>query len=293
MVLVLARAMTYAALFIGLLLIFLPARVLASSGIRGPAGFGVLQIGGLVLGAVGATLAVWCVVTFAIVGHGTPAPFDPPRRLVIRGPYRVVRNPMYWGAGLALTAAALYYQSAGLLAYTIGFLLAAHLLVIWYEEPTLRRTFGADYDAYRQRVSRWWPRLPGSTPSTRRYALACLLGGLALALATPAYVAYAAPHLAGYLLHPALFLLQAVPYVVCGALWLPWRRPEARTPALVLSLLLLVAAVIVYLPIIRVPGAGGGDMVAFAYVEISVVMTVGVLLASGVTLLIMRLGRPR
>ena len=163
MVLVLARALTYATLFIGLLLVFLPARVLALSGIRGPAVIGGLQVAGLVLGAVGATLALWCVMTFAIVGRGTPAPFDPPRRLVVRGPYRIVRNPMYLGAGLALAAAALYYQSLELMVYAVVFLLATHLLVVWYEEPTLRRTFGTDYEDYRQRVSRWWPR-----PGTRR-----------------------------------------------------------------------------------------------------------------------------
>lgn len=156
--LVLARALTYSTLFVGLLLVFLPARVLSWSGIVRPA-IGVLQVVGLVLGAAGATLAVWCVMTFVVLGRGTPAPFDPPRRLVVKGPYRAVRNPMYLGAGLALAAAALFYQSLVLLVYTALFLLAAHLLVIWYEEPTLRRTFGPDYESYCQRVLRWWPRL--------------------------------------------------------------------------------------------------------------------------------------
>ena len=160
--LVLARALTYATLFVGLLLVFLPARVLSWSGIGPPTTIGVPQVGGLVLGAAGATLALWCVMTFALVGRGTPAPFDPPRHLVVRGPYRAVRNPMYLGAGLALAAAALFYQSFVLLAYTVLFLLATHLFVIWYEEPTLRRTFGADYEAYCRRVSRWSPRLPTS-----------------------------------------------------------------------------------------------------------------------------------
>jgi protein-S-isoprenylcysteine O-methyltransferase Ste14 len=163
--LVLARALTYATLFVGLLLVFLPARVLSWSGISRPAAIGVLQIGGLVLGAAGATLALWCVMTFAVVGRGTPAPFDPPRRLVVQGPYRAVRNPMYLGAGLALAAAALFYQSLVLLAYTALFLLATHLFVIGYEEPTLRRTFGRDYEVYCQQVRRWWPRRPASRGS--------------------------------------------------------------------------------------------------------------------------------
>jgi protein-S-isoprenylcysteine O-methyltransferase Ste14 len=65
---------------------------------------------------------------------------------------------MYRGAGLALAGAALYYKSLSLLGYLAGFLLATHLFVLGYEEPTLRRLFGADYEAYTERVGRWWPR---------------------------------------------------------------------------------------------------------------------------------------
>ena len=100
------RAITYATLFIGFLLVFLPARVLAWSGIVRPAALGAAQLAGIVVGASGAALAVWCIITFAVTGRGTPAPFDPPRRLVVVGPYRLVRNPMYVGAGLALAGAA-------------------------------------------------------------------------------------------------------------------------------------------------------------------------------------------
>jgi len=106
----------------------------------------------------GTLLAVSCIVTFALIGKGTPAPFDPPRRLVVRGPYRFVRNPMYLGAALAMAGAALYYQSLALLAYVVVFLVATHLFVAAYEEPTLRRAFGDDYSAYCGRVGRWFPR---------------------------------------------------------------------------------------------------------------------------------------
>jgi protein-S-isoprenylcysteine O-methyltransferase Ste14 len=140
-------------------LVFLPAQLLSWSGITRPPATGPAQIAGLIVGAAGAALALWCVFTFAFVGKGTPAPFDPPRRLVARGPYRVVRNPMYVGAGLALAAAALFYQSLSLLCFAGLFLLVTHLFVVWYEEPTLRRTFGDEYAAYCSRVRRWWPRL--------------------------------------------------------------------------------------------------------------------------------------
>jgi len=64
---------------------------------------------------------------------------------------------MYTGAGLALAGAALFYESVFLLLYVGIFLLAAHLFVVLYEEPTLRRTFGGDYEAYCHRVRRWRP----------------------------------------------------------------------------------------------------------------------------------------
>ena len=156
--LVLFRAATYAALFIGFVLVFVPAQLLSWSGIARPAVTGAPQIAGLIVGAAGAALALWCVLAFALVGKGTPAPFDPPRRLVVRGPYRVVRNPMYVGAGLALAAAALFYQSLMLLGFAALFLIVTHLFVTWYEEPTLRRLFGEEYQAYCRRVHRWWPR---------------------------------------------------------------------------------------------------------------------------------------
>ena len=114
---VFARAATYAALFVGLLLVFLPGRILSSTGVIQPSAIGARQLAGMLLGAFGATLALTCILTFVFVGRGTPAPFDPPRRLVVGGPYRLVRNPMYLGAGLALAGAAAFYQSLPLLGY--------------------------------------------------------------------------------------------------------------------------------------------------------------------------------
>ena len=147
----------YSTLYIGFLLVFLPGRVLSRAGIDPPARFEAPQLAGIAIGVCGAVLALWCIATFGVLGRGTPAPFDPPRRLVVRGPYEIIRNPMYVGAGLALAGAALFYESWALFAYCAGFLLAMHLFVIVYEEPTLRVTFGAEYEGYRERVNRWWP----------------------------------------------------------------------------------------------------------------------------------------
>jgi protein-S-isoprenylcysteine O-methyltransferase Ste14 len=154
---VLVRAVTYAALFIGFVLVYLPGRFLSWSGIVEPVTTGAPQVAGMIMVAIGTVIALWCVFTFVFIGKGTPAPFDPPRRLVIRGPYRFVRNPMYIGAGMTLAGAALYYQSLSILLYTCLFVLITHLFVVLYEEPTLRRSFGDEYEAYRRRTTRWWP----------------------------------------------------------------------------------------------------------------------------------------
>jgi len=162
-VFVLVRTVTYATLFIGLVLVFLPARLLSWSGVTRPPAIGVGQVIGMPVAAIGAALALWCIFTFALLGKGTPAPFDPPRHLVVRGPYRFLRNPMYLGAAIALAGAALFYDSAALAGYAGAFLLMTHAFVIWYEEPTLRASFGAEYDGYCSQVSRWWPKLKGGT----------------------------------------------------------------------------------------------------------------------------------
>ncbi len=153
---VLVRAATYATLFVGVVLVALPAGVLRAAGISAPPAMGAWQAAGLAVGVGGAAIALACIVTFVFEGKGTPAPFDPPLRLVAKGPYAVLRNPMYLGAAVAMSGAAMFYQSLGLLTYVGVFLIATHLFVIAYEEPTLQRTFGRDYEIYCRNVRRWW-----------------------------------------------------------------------------------------------------------------------------------------
>lgn len=154
----LIRAIVYAIVFVGVLLVYVPGRLLNSAGVVGPVGFGLPQIAGMIITTTGAAVALWCLLTFVFVGKGTAAPFDPPRRLVVRGPYQFVRNPMYIGAILAMIGVALFYGSLSILLYAGVIFLATHLLVITYEEPTLGRSFGAEYAAYCRRVNRWWPK---------------------------------------------------------------------------------------------------------------------------------------
>jgi len=144
-------------LLFGVVLIYVPVRLF--SAVVRPAGIGVSDLAAIVICTAGGAVALWCVSSFAFVGRGTPAPFAAPRRLVTRGPYRFVRNPMYIGVGLMFAGAALFYKSLLLVEYTGFFFVASHLFVVWYEEPTLRRIFGHEYEAYCSRVRRWWPRM--------------------------------------------------------------------------------------------------------------------------------------
>ena len=95
---------------------------------------------------------------FALRGKGTPAPIDPPKKLVVEGPYRVVRNPMYWAVACVMMGEALAFRSMALAELAIAFFAGTILFVLLYEEPTLRRKFGAEYEAYCRRVPRWLPR---------------------------------------------------------------------------------------------------------------------------------------
>jgi protein-S-isoprenylcysteine O-methyltransferase Ste14 len=108
---------------------------------------------------LGAALYFWCLWAFAIVGRGTPGPWDPPRRFVAAGPYRWVRNPMYISALLVVVGEAWLFRSLPLLTYAGAAAIFFHLFVIGYEEPTLGRRFGKTYAAYRRTVPRWltWP----------------------------------------------------------------------------------------------------------------------------------------
>jgi len=95
---------------------------------------------------------------FAGIGLGTPAPIDPPKILVVRGLHHYVRNPMYLGVALAIAGQAWLFHSLAIVIYLCCDLLIVHLFVLFYEEPTLQRQFGEEYERYRAQVPRWLPR---------------------------------------------------------------------------------------------------------------------------------------
>ena len=110
---------------------------------------------------LGFAVALRCVWDFGWAGHGTPVPVAPPKRLVIVGFYRYVRNPMYLGFAVGWIGLWVVFGQAnlGAIAAVFAVALGIHLFVTYYEEPTLRRKFGVEYEAYCRNVRRWWPRL--------------------------------------------------------------------------------------------------------------------------------------
>jgi len=120
--------------------------------------FSALSLLGLLCIGLGTVLLAACIVEFARSGWGTLSPVDPPRRLVARGLYRYVRNPMYLSVTMIVLGEALLSRSPDLAVYWAIWFLGANLFVIGYEEPALRQRFGAAYDDYTRRVGRWIPK---------------------------------------------------------------------------------------------------------------------------------------
>jgi protein-S-isoprenylcysteine O-methyltransferase Ste14 len=112
---------------------------------------------------LGFSVALRCVWDFAWTGHGSPAPFAPPQRLVVVGFYRYVRNPIYVGGAAGWIGLWIVFGHASLagIATAAAAILGVHLFVVLYEEPTLRKKFGSDYEKYCRNVRRWWPRVQG------------------------------------------------------------------------------------------------------------------------------------
>ncbi len=114
---------------------------------------------GILFAAIGLTFAAWTVRLFLRAGEGTPAPWDPPKRLVVRGPYRHVRNPMITSVLFMLGAESLFFGSWHLAGWTLIFLAINAIYFPLMEEPGLERRFGEEYRQYKANVPRWIPRL--------------------------------------------------------------------------------------------------------------------------------------
>ena len=119
---------------------------------------GPLEWLGFAVLAVGAAIYFRCAWEFAVRGLGTPAPIAPTKYLVTTALHRHVRNPMYLGVANAILGEAILFRSPHVAIYAAIMLTVAHIFVVLYEEPTLKRQFGASYEQYRRTVPRWIPK---------------------------------------------------------------------------------------------------------------------------------------
>lgn len=159
------RAVVYEAAIGGLLIVGLPLLSLGFE--RGapvlPEG---VQVAGLALALAAGGLWLWATVALVARGNGTPLPLDPPRRLVVSGPYRWIRNPMHVGLIAFFAGEALLFRSV---VFLIVVALLALVTVLWsrHEERELERRFDGPYVRYRDSVPGWFPRLRASSESSR------------------------------------------------------------------------------------------------------------------------------
>jgi protein-S-isoprenylcysteine O-methyltransferase Ste14 len=151
----------------------IPALILTLSGghrlaITGPLAWAAAVLG-LLLALAGLALLIWTIVLFDRVGHGTLSPLNPTQALVLVGPYRHVRNPMFTGVLAILGGESLITASPLLLAWFVLFWTALAIAIPRVEEPRLAARFGPDYTRYRQHVPRWIPRArPWTAPRPER-----------------------------------------------------------------------------------------------------------------------------
>jgi protein-S-isoprenylcysteine O-methyltransferase Ste14 len=149
------RSLLFLILIPGTVAGYIPFRILQSSRqlVMPPVSVPAVLASGVAL--LGVYVLVRCVWDFLSIGRGTLAPFDPPRRLVVRGLYRFTRNPMYNGVLALLLGEAWLFRSTALFQYAVLVFIMFHLVVVIYEEPALESRFAESYRAYRVAVPRW------------------------------------------------------------------------------------------------------------------------------------------
>jgi protein-S-isoprenylcysteine O-methyltransferase Ste14 len=156
------RTVLFTVLVPGTVLVLVPVALVAS-GLGPRLDFGPARYSGLGPLLAGLAVILSCFADFVRRGRGTPAPYDPPRELVIAGLYRYVRNPQYVGVVLVVVGEGLLTGAAVLFGYAALLAVGYHLFVRYYEEPTLGRLFGEQYARYREAVPRWLPTWPRRT----------------------------------------------------------------------------------------------------------------------------------
>jgi len=153
MIILLFKSLVFTLIVPGTVAVILPTRIIENNQL----GSEWFNVSGILLMAVAFVIYLWCVWDFVKWGKGTPAPINEPKVLVIRGLYQYTRNPMYIAVLLFLTGWNLLYMLPELLLYTSIVGLIFQLLVVFYEEPILIKTFATEYQDYKATVNRWLP----------------------------------------------------------------------------------------------------------------------------------------
>jgi len=154
-----ARSLFWTVILPGTMTVYLPWRYFGLGNVRLDVRDPLHWAGGMLV-ITGALLLGRCIWEFAARGRGTLSPADPPRELVVTGLYRYVRNPMYLSVATILLGEVLLTRSLDLLTFAAVGFVVVNLFVMGYEEPYLRRQFGASYERYTAKVGRWIPRFP-------------------------------------------------------------------------------------------------------------------------------------
>ena len=153
------KTIIFTLLLPGVFLVLVPCFLLSSFGGRFAVDIGRIRTIGLIPMLFGVFMYIRCVWSFATLGKGTPAPTDPPEKLVVQGMYKYARNPMYIGVLFILIGEAIFFASLLLSIYAVLVFMCFHLFVVIYEEPALRAKFGGSYRKYCDSVPRWIPRM--------------------------------------------------------------------------------------------------------------------------------------
>lgn len=151
------KNLVFTVLVPGTVAVYIPYRIIKGRHHSFSVSWEILPFVAAVFIFIGATIYLWCLWDFAVTGRGTPAPIDAPKRLVITGLYRHVRNPMYIGVLCIILGWAILYKSYAVLQYAILIWVLFQGVVILVEEPSLRRQFDTSYKDYCKKVKRWIP----------------------------------------------------------------------------------------------------------------------------------------
>ena len=138
--------------------VVIPALILFFSEQKVVLKFNLLSALGVLSFGVGLTLVAFTIMLFKNQGKGSLAPWNPPSKLVLQGPYQYVRNPMISGVGWMLLGEVIIFLNDGLACWWLFFCVINALYIPYMEEPGLSRRFGKNYEEYKANVPRWIPR---------------------------------------------------------------------------------------------------------------------------------------